>query len=92
MTNIDKLSYLTNLLFSKIEDTEIDLSEEECDNIVNFSKDIRKDLRRLEELEKVVERLKEGIGMMTSIIVTEGLSSTKNYVLAEVQEVSNNEK
>lgn len=59
MNTIDKLSYITNLLFNKIEDTEIDLSEEECDNIVNYSKDIRKELRRSEKLEKVVEMLKK---------------------------------
>ena len=55
MTNIDKLSYITNLLFNKIEDTEIDLTEEECDNIVNFSKDIRKGLRKSEKLESEIQ-------------------------------------
>ena len=59
MNTIDKLSYITNLLFNKIEDTEIDLSEEECDNIVNYSKDIRKELRQSEKLEKVFEILKK---------------------------------
>lgn len=55
MNTIDKLSYITNLLFNKIEDTEIDLTEEECDNIVNFSKDIRKELRRLEKLKSEIQ-------------------------------------
>ena len=55
MTSIDKLSYITNLFFNKIEDTKIDLSEEECDNIVNFSKDIRKNLRRLDKIETIIE-------------------------------------
>jgi len=53
MNTIDKLSYITNLLFNKIEDTEIDLSEEEADNIVNYSKDIRKELRRTKKLERI---------------------------------------
>lgn len=53
MNTIDKFSYIISLLFSKIEDTEIDLSEEECDNIVNYSKDIRKELRRSKKLERI---------------------------------------
>lgn len=58
MNTIDKLCYIENLLFNKIEDTEIDLSEEECDNIANYSKDIRKELRQLEKSEKAVEIIK----------------------------------
>jgi len=61
MNTIDKLSYITNLLFNKIEDTEIDLSEEECDNIVNYSKDIRKELKKYEELKIFIYKEKEKI-------------------------------
>ena len=58
MTSIDKLRYITNLLFKKLEDTCIDLTQEESDNVVNFNNDLRKDLNRLEKLEKVIEILK----------------------------------
>ncbi len=53
MNTIDKFSYIISLLFSKLDDTEIDLSEEECANIFNFSKDIRKELRRSKKLERI---------------------------------------
>lgn len=50
MTSIDKLSYITNLFFNTLDNTEIDLTEEECDNIVNYAKDIRKDLKKLDKI------------------------------------------
>ncbi len=62
MTSIDKLFFITNLLFNlcdKIEDENFDLTEEQADNIVNYSKDIRQDLQRLKKLEKAIEIIKE---------------------------------
>ena len=58
MENKEKLHYITNLLFRKLENTDIDLTQEESDNVVNFNKDLRADLNRLEKLEKVIEILK----------------------------------
>lgn len=54
MTSKEKLHYLTNLLFRKLEDTDIDLTQEECDNVVNFNKDIRKDLDKLERIKAII--------------------------------------
>ena len=51
---------------------------------------IKNDLDRLEKLEKKVERIKECIGMATSVTITDSLNSTKNDILAEVREVLKN--
>ena len=52
MTSEEKLNYITNLLFNKLENTNIDLTEEEADNIVNYNKDLRKDLEALETIKE----------------------------------------
>lgn len=59
MTSKEKLRYLTNLIFIKSEETDIDLTQEESDNVVNFNKDLRKDLDRLEKYEKAKELIKK---------------------------------
>ena len=41
----EKFNYLIDLLFSKLENSNIDLTEEEADNIPTYAKNIRSDLR-----------------------------------------------
>ncbi len=55
MTSKEKLNYLTNLLFKKLGNTDIDLTQEESDNVVNYSKDLRKDLDKLEKTEVIIK-------------------------------------
>lgn len=84
MNTIDKLSYITNLLFSKIDDNEIDLSKEEFVNIVNFSKDIKKDLRRLEKLKNIIKEIEENINSTYDISMIIWYKATGINKLLEV--------
>lgn len=52
MESKEKLKYLTNLLIKKLDNSDIDLTEEENNNVVNYYKDIKKDLESLETLLK----------------------------------------
>lgn len=63
------------------------LKKEKVDELKNI---VLKDLDRLEKLEKKIERIKECIGMATSVTITDSLNSTRNDILAEVREVLKN--
>ena len=43
-----EINYIVNLLYKKIENTDIDLTEEEADNIPKYANSIRKKLRLLD--------------------------------------------
>ena len=79
------------------EDAEIQMIEQinsmSCSQLLSCMeayKVIKNDLDRLEKLEKKVERIKECIGMATSVTITDSLNSTRNDILAEVREVLKN--
>ena len=68
LTTEEKLNYLMDLLFRKLEKSNIDLTEEEADNIPTYAKDIRKELKLLNFLkENIISRCESDYYLHLSI-------------------------
>jgi len=105
MTSIGKLLLIIDVLFDlydKIEDKKFNLKEEQADILLNYSKEIRKDLERLKKLESEIqtrietlnkrqEYLNNCLGSMECYIEY-NFNSKKLELLLELKEVLDNDR
>jgi len=74
-----KLKYLTDLLFGKLVDTNIDLTPRQKSNIVTYSNDLKEDLDRLEKYDKVKDFLKTNPSYLSAILGFDSYEDFKHY-------------